>query len=288
MGKKIFKPPSMESFISAEHEGHAFFSSKLFYNQGLLVGKDCEDLYRSLLQFDISSLPLFLTIVKSTLSLYLDMDACPAAEKSVEAFQILSNWNQEKVCWEWQPQTACKPVAVTTIATPAGSLVTFDLTALAEEWYTGQAANFGVLLKMSDELADNLVAFASGRFRNSAIWPYLELDFASCCSGGGHTPLDITVNVTTADNINFTAALNTLLFNYTYLIINTGANPASIHLEVSPNSAAWQTQSELATITPGQLITLVPDTVAKFSRLGYQSAHPGKPTTLSVYVQGLS
>jgi len=147
------------------------------------------------------------------------------------------------------------------------------------------------MLKMSDECADNLVWFASGRFCDSQVWPYLEINFmSSCqlCAGEGHRVMDINFNVITADILRFTSPVNVLLFNYAYLIINNGPNAASVQLEVSPNGAVWRTQSNLTKVNPGQLVSLAPDTVAKFSRLGYRSCQPGKNTALTVYIQGIS
>lgn len=286
MGKKFFKPPTMESIISADHARHSFSSSSKYNQKGLLMGKCGKDLYSSLLKFDLSSLPFTLAIVKSTLNLTLFTDEYPT-KKVVEALQILSRWQQEKVCWEERPLTSSSATAIAVIDSPPGTLISFDLTALVASWYTGQSANLGVLLKMSDECTDNLISCASGRFVDERVWPYLEVDFISPCSEGGHDAMDITHDVTPSIIPKFTSPVNTLLFNYTYLVKNNGLNAATVHLEVSPDGSVWQTQSEVAKINPGQLVTLVPDTIAKFSRLSYQLVQPGKNTALTVYIQGV-
>lgn len=289
MGKKIFKPPAMESIISEGHAGSAFFSSKTFIQRGLLVGGDCEDVYRSLICFDISSLPLFLIIIKSTLNLFLCADEFPKCnKKAIEILQIVSKWHQERVCWKKQPLTKDIPAVTSKITAPTGTFVTWNITPLVEEWYTGQAANLGVMLKMSKECDRSLVAFASGKLPDSQVWPYLEIDYISPCHKKGDETLDITLHVTTCDALRFTQPINTLMFNYSYLIINDGPNAALVRLEVSPDGSVWQPQTLLTKVIPGQLVTLIPDTIAKFSRLAYQSLVPGDKTTLTINIQGIS
>ena len=287
MGKKIVKPPARETSIAEDHPKR-IFSSKTICQNVLLAGRLCTNVWRALLQFDISSLPPFLTIINSTLNLHPFYNGFPKRKKTIEAFQILSEWRQEKVCWEKQPLIGLTPVA-TNFIRQTSPFIGLDLTVLVNEWYTGHSANFGILLKMADEFQNNLIGFASGKYYNSQFWPYLEVDFLKPTScGGGSEILDIALNLTAADTPRYTAPVNVLLFNYTYQVANIGTSAARVYLEVSPNGAAWQRQTEITTVAPGELVTLVPNNVTKFSRMYYQSLNSGQRTALTVYIQGIS
>lgn len=288
MGEKIVKPPVRETSIAAGHHDRTFYFSKTVCQNLLLVGRLCSNVWRALLQFDLSSLPPCLTIINSTLNLHPFCNGFPKRKKAIEAFQILSEWRPEKVCWEKQPLISPTPPA-TNFIRQTSPFIKLDLTVLVNEWYTGRSANFGILLKMADEFQNNLIGFASGKSYNSQFWPYLEVNFLEPTScGGGYETLDITLNLTAANIPRYTAPVNILLFNYTYQVTNTGTSAARVYLEVSPNGAAWQRQTEIATVAPGELVTLVPNTVTKFSRMYYQSLISGQRTALSLYIQGIS
>ena len=99
--------------------------------------------------------------------------------------------------------------------------------------------------------------------------------------------LDQSVTVATLDSIQCTAALNILVYDYTYLVVNVGgANAAVAYLQASPDGATWETQSATKSISPGTVVSFVPNVIAKYSRLCYQSQLSGHSTTLTIYTQG--
>jgi hypothetical protein len=101
--------------------------------------------------------------------------------------------------------------------------------------------------------------------------------------------LDQSVTAATANSVQCTAALNILVYDYTYLVVNTGGTNAAVaYLQASPDGTTWETQSATATISPGTVVSFVPNVIAKYSRLCYQSQVPGNSTTLTIYTQGRS
>ena len=78
------------------------------------------------------------------------------------------------------------------------------------------------------------------------------------------------------------------MFNYTYIIVNTGTAPAIAYLQSSPDSLHWGLESAVKTINPGQTEKCVPDFIVKYSRLCYQSADATQSTTLQIHIQGRS
>lgn len=285
VGKKIFKPPVMSTMVCDTYRHFPVPSDT--YRNVLLTGRLYLDVWQSLLQFDISSLPPLLTLVNSTLHLYPVCNEFPSAGKTIEVFQIVSRWRPKKVCRKNKPLIHSVPAATAKITGKAAAAISLDLTELVNEWYLGCSANFGVLLSLSDHCRSNLIGFASGGYPNSQLWPQLEINFLepACCSE--RSVLDISLDLTAIDTPRYTRQINVLLFNYTYQIANNGTNSVQVYLEVSPDGSAWQRQTEIAIAVPGQLVTLVPNTIAKFSRLCYQSIGTGQ-SVFTVYIQGVA
>lgn len=101
-------------------------------------------------------------------------------------------------------------------------------------------------------------------------------------------PLEQSVTVSTLPSVQFTTAFNVLLYDYSYLAVNTGAFPAAAYLQISPDGINWEVQSDTKTINPGILLSFVPNVIAKYARLAYRSQPPSPNTTLQIYLQGRS
>lgn len=100
--------------------------------------------------------------------------------------------------------------------------------------------------------------------------------------------LDQSVTVPVLAIIQFTSPINVLGYDYSYLVVNIGSNPAVAFLQISPNGTAWETQSDTKTINAGTLVSFVPDVIAKFARLAYQVPLGSPNTTVQIYTQGVS
>lgn len=282
MGVKVVKPPKQDTFINIRKS-----SSKNSRRRLLLIGRNRDNLYKSFIKFDLSVLPPWLDIINGTLNMHLVENYFPSCLKTITVHQILSEWNERTLSCKHQPLYNSTPVSSVTLTKQKDSLISFDLTSLIQMWYSGTEANLGIMLKMVNENMHK-IAFLSKEYPNSKLWPYLEVSFLSppnnCCA----QPIELTIHATTDDQILSTAPINTLMFNYTYIIVNTGSAPAVAYLQSSPDSSHWGSESAVTTINPGQTANLVPDFIAKYSRLCYQSADAIKNTTLIIHIQGRS
>ncbi|WP_378953206.1 DUF6385 domain-containing protein [Pelosinus sp. sgz500959] len=101
-------------------------------------------------------------------------------------------------------------------------------------------------------------------------------------------PLDQSVTVSTLPIMQFTLPFNILIYDYSYLIVNIGESTAMAYLQISPDGATWETQSDTKTISPGTLVSFIPDVIAKYARLAYQTQPASPNTTLQIYIQGRS
>ncbi len=276
------KPPKQDTFINIRK-----LSSKNFRQRFLLIGRNCGNLYKTFIKFDLSTLPPWLNIVNGTLNMHLVENDFPACHKTITVHQILSKWNERTLSCRHQPLYKATPVSSVNLTNQKDRLVSFDLTPLIQKWYSGTEANLGVMLKMSHEDMHE-IAFLSKEYPNSKFWPYLEVNFSNSLNHSCPQSIELTINATTDDQILSTVPINTLMFNYTYIIINTGSAPAIAYLQSSPDSSHWGPESAVTTINPGQTANLVPDFIAKYSRLCYQSGKVTKSTTLKIHIQGRS
>lgn len=282
MGVKFFKPPIMDTTIV-----NSLVNRPQYGKDTLLTGKK-KCIYESLVQFDMSSLPFFLTILSGSLHLYINENLFSRVVKTINVHQILFPWDEKHVVFS-EPVINQTPAASTSITDAVNLFLSFDITPLVIDWYTGKEANFGVLLKLRNEITANLIGFRSKDFDNSQFWPFLEVAYLdptpsaeNCC----HQTLDVDFSVITYDIAQTTASLYIQIFNYTYFVINTGVYSATVYLEISPDNIHWQTQSALQPILPGKMISLVPDTIGKYARLTYQSTIPGQSTALEIHIRG--
>jgi hypothetical protein len=67
---------------------------------------------------------------------------------------------------------------------------------------------------------------------------------------------------------------------------NTGTvNKCDTVVQVSPNAVDWIDDSALFAVEPGEMVSLVPKTFSRYTRLAYRSSQPGNSTTADIYFQ---
>lgn len=169
-------------------------------DQTMLVGYnfDNDERYRSLVQFDLSSLPTGRTIEKAVLKVYSDLTNIP---QTINAVAVTAPWTELGVTWDSQPTIG----GVAASARVGGSVgyVEFDITSLVLDWYNGNSNNYGVMLIADDETLDEYQQFNT---RESATnKPVLEITYHDPVVStnwvdvpsnlGIHPPLDLPSSV---------------------------------------------------------------------------------------------
>jgi len=281
MGFSIIKPPRKDTFIKERSIGCKCFSPSL------PVGRIGGKVFRSLIEFSPLRLPPGLKITNATLNLYLTSNTASKSPNTIEIYQLLSEWPEKCVSFKHQPLFKTTPASTTDITSQHTNPIVFGLTALVENWYNGTEANLGILLKAANEGKPAEIVFASKEFPNSKFWPYLKIEYLDPAQPDkpGPPPLDVKLKVTTYNALDFTPSMNTLMFNYTYIVTNTGSAPALAYFESSPDSHHWDSDIT-KTINPGEQECFVPTYITKYSRLCYKSEHIDQSTHLIIYIQG--
>ncbi|HWR45119.1 DUF6385 domain-containing protein [Sporomusa sp.] len=277
MGVKTIKPPVKNISTINGRCSHRRLAKRM-----LFAGRKKKHIYQSLLGFDITALPSFLTILSGTLNVFLLENSCPQIENIIDVHQVLSPWCKRKDLLIKE-----LPVASASISNINCSFVSFDITPLIVDWYTGGSVNLGILLKLRNQQKPGLLGFCSNRFFNSRYWPFVEISFldpvpGECC----YQTLDADESVTTSNIVQTTARINVQRFNYTYYIINSGLHSATVSMQLSPDGTNWMTDVPPQVIIPGGMLTFVPNVIARFARLAFQSAMPNQNTILDICVRG--
>lgn len=137
----------------------------------------CGFIYRSYLQFDLSSIS-GKDVTGASLHLYnkgvsyLDMTA------QIYANPVLADWN-ENIGWMRQPPFDSN------ISTPLSSMYVptigwfnLDMTDLVKQWNNNVRPNYGFVLIGKQEVVNNPhLRFVSSDDSNSALWPYISIEY---------------------------------------------------------------------------------------------------------------
>lgn len=165
--------PYQDAYISEWYANQNFGSnSALFVSQY----KQPKDDYRSLLHFDLSSIPSSSTIEKAELLLCMYRNEV-ITDIYVNVHRLLNNWNQYTVTWSSAPSFSSMIDGSLFVsgATPLGPH-SIDVTDLVKGWYDGSIPNNGMML-VGNEMNNDLVAFRSTNYMSSNAWPMLSIKF---------------------------------------------------------------------------------------------------------------
>ncbi|MDI3257374.1 MAG: DUF6385 domain-containing protein [Kyrpidia sp.] len=73
---------------------------------------------------------------------------------------------------------------------------------------------------------------------------------------------------------------------YTFVVINSGTNPATVGLQVSPDQGTFLEDSLFTDVSPQAAVALVPRLFLRYARIVFRSAIPGRPTTVIIVFNG--
>ncbi|MBT8273328.1 MAG: DNRLRE domain-containing protein, partial [Bacteroidia bacterium] len=176
----------------------------------ILVDREKNDLHRALLQFDLSSIPLNSTIKSAELRL----NCTDEKNMSVSVFQIgatdawdegilcngssSSNWFERNNTSNWSAAGVVGPnpsdgTPISTINGNSLGIHSWPLTSLVDDWYTGAAANNGVMVGSQDGGGDRVITYDS-RETSTGIPPVLRVTYTiylDSDSDGVHDGVDI-------------------------------------------------------------------------------------------------
>lgn len=257
--------------------------------------KNCKTSYRTLLKFDICSIPKDAIITRAILKLYVDYAHDSSVIGKFTPYAITSLWNERTVTWNNCPSFDPFLLGSTTSIGGVG-WYEWDITNVMNAWFNKTHNNYGIVLKDNSkfDLSDKrLIGRKSIKCKQTSpfspvISVYYDLPKPSYNKVTliGRKFIDKSIFVKTSDDFLPTATFNTSeQSQVTFFIINTGQNPASIMLEISPNDIDYAVDNTVFEVLPGKTIAIVPRIFAKYTRLIYQSKNPLHRTSLNIIFQ---
>lgn len=153
--------------------------------------------YRSLLLFNLSSIPSKSTIVHAELGLYSTAEQNTTAV-SLSAYPMTRAWTNA-ASWStyngtnaWTTAGGDYSGTATASATAGGTTGNWSRwypTPLVQNWVNGTTPNDGLILKEPTENANNVLSFDSSEASTSSDWPYLQVAYSQWLGQRGFYPM---------------------------------------------------------------------------------------------------
>ncbi|GAV22146.1 DNRLRE domain-containing protein [Carboxydothermus pertinax] len=270
MATKTIKPPRSDTYVVYPN-----IYGSIFGQRELFVGRSYNKTYRSYIFFDLTGLEGY-EIRSATLSLYLFFNSIPAIVKTLKLFRVISSWDEKLLNWYNQPSVALPEEGEVTITGEVNTFIDFNITNLVRSWLIGDSANFGVLLRMANEVQNNLIGFKSREEGYSDYWPKLTVEYTRNLND----KIDQEFIVVAGINWKYLPAIDVLTLNYSFIIENFGSTPGEVVLEVGADGVSWVRDSEVKLLLPGQILILIPNVITRYARVAYRGSQ------FKIYFQG--
>lgn len=287
----------MSVFIPAPRKDTFIVSNMRHKNFGdsdtIFVGTSSSmAVFRSLLKFEMKSIPSKALISSANLRLYVKRNDYPDTSKTVDLFRLTDRFHEDKIRWKTQPELDPTLEAFVEVSSETGVYIQWDITSLIQRWRSKECKNRGIMLKVRDESQRSLLAFDSRESpifdRRPSIVVNLQEPAQSMALSSRLFFSDVQRNLLSADSFqySFPRDISTVTFN-TFFIQNRGSNPALVVVQISPDntSSTWVDDSSTVLVNPGQNLPITSTHMVKWTRLAYQSANPGNPTSLDIWFQ---
>jgi len=264
------------TYISQNNPTTNYSSSPTIY-----VGRLSGGNYRSIIQFNINSIPINYSINSATLSLYIVRNDAPALAKQLYVYRILQNYDINTVTYNNQPTVYPVAEGSTTITTELGTVISIDVTTAVTNWYNGLSKNYGFLLQ-DDETQTSLVGFTSANYPINSFSPVLTVNTTK-----GTITMYPSETINTANTLIGSSKIPLGTNSGTFAIQNTGAsNKGYVTLQLSNDGTTWiddlSPVMNLPSLEPGQSIILNTRGHMAFVRAAVQSVTSGQSAQLTI------
>ena len=150
------------------------------YSIYLDAGTDNNDILRSYLQFDLSSVPPDAVILDANLGLYFKgIYIIPYLPTQLGLYEVTESWEENTITWDNQPASSTEAEDMQNITDSLKKdFVYWDIDDLVKGWYDGSITNYGMVLRDTDESsADDRIDFCSSGDITASRHPKLIIDY---------------------------------------------------------------------------------------------------------------
>lgn len=177
---------------------------------------------RSLIQFDLSQVPVGAEVASAKLVLHADgfqsenINGHSNYSKSNASYlkRVLAPWEEDKITWANQPTYEDKPIAVLPQSTLSTQDYSLDVTADVIDMIKEPKSNYGFMIQLQKEEQYAGLFFATSDAENERLHPELVIEYKSCVAtlslqpdGSGKDASVFSLEPTTnyGDYTNFTS-----------------------------------------------------------------------------------
>lgn len=163
-----------ESCFISEYYGSQNFRS----DYALFIGRYLRenDLYRSLLKFDLKALPAEAKILKAELVLDIGRNEETQNEVTVKVLGLKQDWDESHVTWHNQPEHYGDLESTVPVNPGYLGFVSIEMTNFVQGWQQQDFDNNGIII-MGCETRNSIIAFSSRQHENPNQWPVLKVEF---------------------------------------------------------------------------------------------------------------
>jgi hypothetical protein len=210
------------------------------------------EIARSLIQFDIASLPANQTITKATLRVFLvNSWDYPDTSRTIRTYRILSGWSEGNVNWNNSPSHG-DAYGSRSIISGAWGWYEFDVTSLVSGWYDGIYQNHGVMLR-GPEVSGTDSSWRGFGTREGEYTPELVVEYTPSSTApviSGLPDQELPVNSSSDNAIDLWAYANDIDIN------PDGGWTGSTDVEIQVQDTGSLTDTFNVTVTGGSNIYL--------------------------------
>jgi len=147
----------------------------LFYTG---IGNSATTTVRTYIEFSLSSIPADVRVTDADLKLY-QYNTIGSDNFTIGLYRVTSNWDESTITWNLQPTSSTDAEIAINITAGAVTWKSWDIDTLVQGWLDGTIANYGMMLKDTDESSDNTIAyfFTSDYPTDTTKCPKLEIDY---------------------------------------------------------------------------------------------------------------
>lgn len=264
------------TFISQNNPTTNYSSSPL-----ISVGQFSGSNYRSIIQFNISSIPINYSINSANLLLYIVRNDTGSISKQLSVYRILQNYDINTVNYSNQPTIYPIAEGSTTITNELGTVISINVTSIVKNWYSGFSKNYGFLLQ-GDETKTSLVEFTSASYSINTFSPILTVN-----TNKGILTIYPSETINTANTLTGSSTISLGTSSGTFAIQNTGtSNKGYVTLQLSNDGTTWIDDlspiMNLPSLEPGQSVILNTRGHMTFVRAAVQSVTRDKSSQLTI------
>jgi len=141
----------------------------------VFLGKFKSSIYRYFVKTDLNGFSNDMKIVKALFQFFC-MRNDNDNNVDIGAYQVLGHWNETEI--EWLNKPAVSDIrAAKAQAGDTYCWITFDITELVRKWVGKTIPNYGICLKLENELEGQIVSGFNRHCTNTAAWPRLVVEY---------------------------------------------------------------------------------------------------------------